>query len=138
MAFRDDRPVGWCAVESRANYPRLKRSQVLRAAADPVITDRLDLWAVSCFVVAPNHRRTGVSSVLLAAAVEHAFINGADIIEAYPVDTAQRTKAAAPDLFHGSLSLFTAAGFSPVSESVPGRPVVRLEKVVPNKGGAAR
>lgn len=79
-----------------------------------------------------------MSSALLAAAVEHAFNNGADIIEAYPVDTGQRTKATASDLFHGPLSLITAAGFSPVSESIPGRPVVRLEKVVPNKGKAAR
>lgn len=129
LAFRDGRPVGWCAVEPRAKYPRLKRSRIVRAAEVLQPEDGLDLWAVSCFVVAPNHRRTGVSSALLAAAVDHAFNNGADIIEAYPVDTVQRTKATASDLFHGTLSLFMAAGFHPVSESVPGRPVMRLDKV---------
>lgn len=93
-----------------------------------MVEDCVDLWAVSCFVVAPGHRRSGVSATLLAAAVEHAFDNGAQVIEAYPIDTELRAKATAADLYHGTLSLFTAAGFSPVSESVPGRPVVRLEK----------
>ncbi len=128
LAFRDGHPVGWCAVEPRQSYPRLKRSQVLRAGADSATEDRADLWAVSCFVVAPQHRRTGVSTALLSAAVDHAFHHGANVIEAYPVDTDQRTKATASDLFHGTLSLFTAAGFRAVSESVLGRPVVRLHK----------
>ncbi|MCT9867754.1 GNAT family N-acetyltransferase [Paenarthrobacter aurescens] len=127
LAFRDGRPVGWCAVEPRANYPRLKRSSVLRASHQAP-SDDAGVWAVSCFVVAPNHRRTGVSSVLLDAAIDHAFNNGAEAIEAYPVDTELRTKATASDLYHGALSLFVAAGFSPVTESVPGRPVVRLGK----------
>ncbi|MGF6831883.1 GNAT superfamily N-acetyltransferase [Paenarthrobacter sp. TE4293] len=127
LAFRDGHPVGWCAVEPRANYPRLRRSQVLKAE-NPKLQDDVNLWAVSCFVVAPSHRRTGVSSGLLAAAVNHAFGHGADVIEAYPVDTALRTKATAADLYHGTLPLFIAAGFTPVSESVPGRPVVQLRK----------
>ncbi|TVU61623.1 GNAT family N-acetyltransferase [Paenarthrobacter nitroguajacolicus] len=127
LAFRDGHPIGWCAVEPRINYPRLKRSQVLRAEY-PRPEDSVNLWAVSCFVVAPSQRRRGVSAALLAAAVDHAFDNGAQVIEAYPVDTEVRAKATAADLYHGTLSLFTAAGFSPASESVPGRPVVRLEK----------
>ncbi|WP_159733960.1 GNAT family N-acetyltransferase [Arthrobacter sp. 9V] len=127
LAFRDGSPVGWCAVEPRQSYPRLKTSQVLRAV-DAEMQEQAKVWSVSCFVVAPRHRRTGVSSRLLTAAVDHAFHHGAEVIEAYPVDTDQRTKATAAELFHGTLSLFTAAGFHPISESVPGRPVVRLQK----------
>jgi GNAT superfamily N-acetyltransferase len=127
LAFRDGRPIGWCAVEPRVSYPRLKRSHVLRGA-HPDPEDQLSLWAVSCFVVIPQHRRTGVAASLLAAAVDHAFTSGADVIEAYPVDTNLRTKATAAELFHGTLSIFLAAGFQAVSESVPGRPVVRLTK----------
>ncbi|MBT2584284.1 GNAT family N-acetyltransferase [Arthrobacter sp. ISL-95] len=69
LAFRGGRRVGWCAVEPRRSYPRLKRSQVLGATAATPTEDPASLWAVSCFVVAPQHRRTGVSSALLAAAV---------------------------------------------------------------------
>jgi hypothetical protein len=32
LAFRDGEPVGWCAVEPRDCYPRILRSQVLKAA----------------------------------------------------------------------------------------------------------
>ncbi|WP_159708860.1 GNAT family N-acetyltransferase [Arthrobacter sp. 18067] len=127
LAFRDGHPVGWCAVEPRASYPRLKRSRVLGTERQGCQDDN-GLWAVGCFVVAPSHRRTGVSSALLAAAVNHAFNHGAEVIEAYPVDTELRTRATASDLYHGTLSLFVAAGFRPVSESVPGRPVVQLKK----------
>ncbi|MET3902557.1 GNAT family N-acetyltransferase [Paenarthrobacter sp. 4246] len=125
MAFRDGNPVGWCAVEPRTNYLRLKRSPVLRAEPSTA-ADHTSIWAISCFVVAPRHRRTGVASALLNAALEHAFNNGAEVVEAYPVDTGLRTKATSAELYHGTLSLFRAAGFSLVSESVPGRPVVRL------------
>ncbi|WGM18828.1 GNAT family N-acetyltransferase [Paenarthrobacter sp. OM7] len=127
MAFRNGDPVGWCAVEPRATYRRLKRSPVLRAVPSAT-TDDTALWAISCFVVAPRHRRTGVSAALLAAAVSHAFTHGAEVVEGYPVDTGLRTKATSAELYHGTLSLFLAAGFGPVSESVPGRPVVRLTK----------
>jgi GNAT superfamily N-acetyltransferase len=37
-------------------------------------------WLVSCFVVAPGHRRSGVAAALLGAAVEHARANGATLV----------------------------------------------------------
>ena len=85
------------------------------------------MWSVTCFVVAPGDRRTGVAGALLAAAVEHAFAHGATVVEGYPVDPAQRTNAGPADLYHGTLGLFLAAGFKVVSDAVPeGRAVVRL------------
>ena len=96
------------------------------------------VWSVSCFVVSPGHRRTGVAGALLAAAVEHASAHGATVVEGYPVDPAQRPKAGPADLYHGTLGLFLAAGFTVVSGTVvsgavPGRAVVRL--TVPRPGG---
>lgn len=127
LALRDGHPVGWCAVEPRANYPRVERSQLLRAAELPP-ADVDTLWSVSCFVVAKEHRRSGVAAALLEAAVEHAFKHGATTIEAYPVDTGLRPKAGSSDLYHGTVSLFSAAGFSTVSTPIPGRAVVRLTR----------
>ena len=111
LAFRDGNPVGWCAVEPRTCYPRILRSRI---------------WSVTCFVVAPGERRTGVAGALLAAAVGHAAAHGATVLEGYPVDPAQRPKAGSADLYHGTLGLFLRAGFSVVSDAVPGRAVVRL------------
>lgn len=81
---------------------------------------------MSCFVVAPRHRRGGVATALLRAAVDHAFNHGAAMVEGYPVDPVQRPKAGPADLYQGTLGLFLAAGFTVVSDAVPGRAVVRL------------
>lgn len=131
LAFRDGTPVGWCAVEPRDCYPRILRSQVLKAAGPAVHSqpgNGLDgpVWSVSCFVVAPGHRRSGVAAALLRAAVGHAATHGAGIVEGYPVDPASRPKAGPADLYHGTLKLFLDAGFEVVSDAVPGRAVVRL------------
>ncbi len=127
LAFRDGKAVGWCAVEPRGCYPRILRSKVLTSAPD-VARDPggNQVWSVSCFVVSPGQRRTGVARALLAAAVDHAFAHGAAVVEGYPVDPAQRPKAGPGDLYHGTLGLFLAAGFTVVSDAVPGRAVVRL------------
>jgi GNAT superfamily N-acetyltransferase len=124
IALLDGAPVGWCAVEPRHCYPRIERSQLLRAAA----TDGDGVWSVSCFVVAPGHRRSGIAGALLPAAVEHAFAHGARVVEGYPVDPALRPKASAADLYHGTVSLFARAGFETVSTAVPGRAVMRLHR----------
>ena len=136
LAFRGGNPVGWCAVEPRGCYPRILRSKVLTAAGPEVARDPggNQVWSVSCFVVSPGQRRTGVARALLAAAVGHAFAHGADVVEGYPVDPAQRPKAGPADLYHGTLGLFLAAGFEVVSDAVPGRAVVRL--AAPRAGAA--
>ena len=128
LAFRGGNPVGWCAVEPRSCYPRILRSKVLSAAGPKMARDPggNQVWSVSCFVVAAGQRRTGVARALLAAAVGHAFAHGAEVVEGYPVDPAQRPKAGPADLYHGTLGLFLAAGFDVVSDAVPGRAVVRL------------
>lgn len=135
LAFRDGEPVGWCAVEPRTCYPRVLRSQVLRRAEPSLAPAQTgaadagtagDVWSVTCFVVAAGHRRGGVAAALLQAAVGHARLHGAEVVEGYPVDPAQRPRAGAPDLYHGTLNLFVRAGFRVVSSAVPGRAVVRL------------
>ncbi|HSN38196.1 MAG TPA: GNAT family N-acetyltransferase [Arthrobacter sp.] len=137
LAFRGGKPVGWCAVEPRTCYPRILRSRILSAAGPEVARDPGgdEIWSVTCFVVAPGERRTGVAGALLAAAVGHAAAHGATVLEGYPVDPAQRPRAGSADLYHGTLGLFLRAGFSVVSDAVPGRAVVRLTR--PRPGAAA-
>jgi GNAT superfamily N-acetyltransferase len=131
MAYLEGNPVGWCAVEPRSCYPRIERSQLMRAAAPQLaaLPNPGAIWSVSCFVVAPGHRRQGIAAALLQAAVEHAFAHGAGSVEGYPVDPVARPKAGPADLYHGPLSVFLDAGFSLVDTTTPGRAVVRLDKV---------
>jgi len=118
VAYVDGEPVGWVAVAPRAEYPRLRRSTVV--VHDP---DVPDCWSVTCFYIHPSHRREGLATALLHAAVEHAAAHGAGNVEGYPVDAQQRVSSSV--MFHGSLGLFTRAGFKEVGRR-NGRPTVRL------------
>lgn len=118
VACSDGEPVGWVAVAPRTEYPRIPRSTVVVHDADVP-----DCWSVTCFYIHPSNRRAGLASTLLSAAVDHAAAHGARHVEGYPVDTTERVSSSV--MFHGSLGLFTRAGFREVGRR-NGRPTVRL------------
>ncbi|MFH1144950.1 MAG: GNAT family N-acetyltransferase [Candidatus Eisenbacteria bacterium] len=119
LAYRDGLPVGWCAIAPRDEFPRLDRSRVLGRVDD------VPVWSVVCFFIAREHRRTGVASELLKAAVAHARKQGAKVIEGYPIEP--RTDSF-PDVFafHGTVSTFKQAGFQEVVRRSETRPIMRL------------
>ena len=121
LALDDDRPVGWVAVAPRLGYPRLARSKV----AAPVDEDLTDVWSVTCFFIHRTARRRGLGSVLLEHAVRYAKEHGARSVEGYPVDTGGAKKGSG-DLFHGTVGMFTDAGFDVVERRGPSRALVRL------------
>ncbi|KGJ72348.1 hypothetical protein GY21_15950 [Cryobacterium roopkundense] len=125
IAYVGDEPAGWCAIEPRPNYSRLRRTKVVTQGSreDP---DDASVWAVTCFVVRIGFRRRRVANALLAGAVDHARLHGARIVEAYPVDVSARPDAAAADLYHGALSQFVKASFDVVSHPTDHRAVVQL------------
>lgn len=125
LAHLDGEPVGWAAVAARPGYPRLARAQVLRGTPAGELADP-GVWAVTCFVVRPGFRRRGIAAALLDGAVAHARAGGARVVEAYPVDVAAKAAVSSAELYHGTLSLFLAAGFREVRRPRPTRPVVRL------------
>ena len=127
LAYCDEEPVGWCAVGPREWYPVLQRSRVLK----PI--DAKPVWAVTCFFVARDYRRRGVSAALLRAAVEHARRNGALIIEGYPVEP---RKGQVPDAFAwmGLPSVFERAGFCEVARRSATRPIMRRSVRRPARG----
>lgn len=124
VATLEGERVGWCSVAPRSQFSRLRTSastsSPATAADDPAV------WSVTCFVVRLAFRRRGIARTLLTGAIQHARSGGAGWLEAYPVDTAGR-KAAAADLYRGTLSLFRSAGFEVVARPRPGRAIVRLE-----------
>ncbi|MEL4318726.1 GNAT family N-acetyltransferase [Leifsonia sp. YIM 134122] len=116
-------PVGWCAVEPRTAYDRLRTAEVVKGSAEDEDDD--SVWAITCFVVRVGHRRQGIGGELLQGAIEQAARLGARVIEGYPVDTAER-KTSSAELYHGTLSQFVAAGFEVTSRPSPSRAVVTL------------
>jgi GNAT superfamily N-acetyltransferase len=125
LGYLDGEPSGWCAVAPRPGYTRLTRSPLLRELSDPPLDDP-SVWAVTCFVVRRTARRCGLSSALLAGAVDLAREGGASLVEGYPVDPAVRRPTGAAELYHGVLSVFLRGGFTEVARPQPARPVVRL------------
>jgi GNAT superfamily N-acetyltransferase len=124
VAYLDDEPVGWCAVEPRTAYIGLVRGG--RVAWTGRSEDRTDdfVWAVTCFVTRAGYRRRGISRALARAAVEFARDHGARAVEGYPMTT---TNAVSDELHVGTEGTFTAAGFTEVSRPSPRRVVMRID-----------
>lgn len=125
VAFLDDDPVGWCAVEPRIEYQGMLRNQ--RVPWEGRTEDKVDptVWAVTCLLVRAGFRRGGISRELARAAVTHARERGARAIEAYPMTTT--ANALLEELHVGTVATFAGAGFSEVSRPTVRRAVMRLE-----------
>lgn len=122
LAMAGAKPVGWVAVAPRAVYRRLARSPIAKPI-DPN-EDLTGVWSVTCFFIHRTARGHGVAAQLLTAAVRYAARHGAGVVEAYPVDT-NGVKSSAGELYHGTLSMFTDAGFQLVDRRGTRRALVR-------------
>lgn len=119
IAYRGNIPVGWVSLAPREEFERLRRSPVMKPVDDEPV------WSIICFVVPPVHRGQGVAHALLQGAIAFAAEHGATLVEAYPVDKAERSSDDA--MWFGPKSMYDHAGFTEVARRKPTRPVVRLE-----------
>ncbi|MGC2191437.1 MAG: GNAT family N-acetyltransferase [Candidatus Dormiibacterota bacterium] len=124
LAYVNDQPVGWTRVGPRSDFPRLSGSRALAR----VLSEDPGVWWVTCLAVDSRHRRSGVGSALLKAAVEFAREHGATAVEGHPVDVAALSAArvGGSAVFTGTVAMFSAAGFTEVARTHPTRPVMRL------------
>jgi GNAT superfamily N-acetyltransferase len=118
LAYLDGQPVGWVSVGPREEFPRIERSRHLRP-----IDDR-PVWSIVCFYIDRKSRGTGVGSALLRGAVEYAAKEGAEIVEAYPVDAKGKNIPPA-ELYTGTVDMFESAGFETVADRGGRRRVMR-------------
>lgn len=117
LAWRAGTGVGWVQVTPRAAVPALERNWRLRAVDD------VPVWVVTCFYVRKGHRRSGIMTALVDAAVQHARTAGAPAAEACPLDGTVSPSATST----GYASVFAAAGFVEIARRSPERPVMRLD-----------
>lgn len=73
-------------------------------------SDMKRLWRITCFVVDRNHRRRGVASTALKAALEAIRNKGGGIVEAYPI-----IQWGTHSEYHGTVSMFRKNGFKTVA-----------------------
>jgi len=117
LAFDGDLAVGWCQLTPRDAVPWLDHTWRLKRVDD------VPVWSITCFYVRKGYRRRGVTSAMIAAALETAKRAGAPALEAYPLD-AKLTPSASST---GYVSTFKRAGFKIVARHVPPRPIVRYD-----------
>lgn len=122
LAYRDGRPVGWCALGPRSRYPSAigPRSIILKGR-DP--DEDNDVWLVPCFFVRVGFRRSGITYALLSAAVELAQHSSAIAIEGFPLSV----DGDSVDGFLGRERVFDACGFTCIARPTPRRAVMRRE-----------
>lgn len=124
LAYRDGRPVGWCALGRREDMGRLQRSRTIP------LPEGDGVWSIVCFVVLPGHRRQGVAGALLEGAVEYARSRGAAVVEAYPAATGGERISTA-FAYTGTETMFRRAGFTKVSDTTAqtgGKPRIVMRK----------
>jgi ribosomal protein S18 acetylase RimI-like enzyme len=126
IAYLDNQPVGWCAVEPRIAYPKLLSSRVPWEGRNEDKTDK-GVWSITCFIVSKDYRRRGITYALTRAAVDFARKQGARAIEGYPMITVPGQEIPWGELHVGSHNAFVAAGFREVTRPTARRGVMRLE-----------
>ncbi|MGH3118487.1 MAG: GNAT family N-acetyltransferase, partial [Gaiellales bacterium] len=104
LAYVDGEPRGWVALDRRERLDHFEYSRKLKPLDRPE-----GLWSIVCFVIDKQHRRQGLMSRLLDAALDFARKGGARIVEAYPIDPQGDLKSYHG--FTGIASVFERAGF---------------------------
>jgi GNAT superfamily N-acetyltransferase len=124
LVYANGGPVGWCQYGPREELPRIDSSRNYRALAPEQGSIRL--WRITCFVVDRQHRRRGVATVALRAALESIKKKGGGLVEAYPLMNWEKLRRSelrrgghAPAFgnmsTHGTISMFEKQGFGTVA-----------------------
>ncbi len=117
LAYADGKPIAWCAVGPRERYGRLERSPKLKRVDDRPV------WSIVCFLVAKPYRGRGLMGHFLRAVADYAKVQGAEIVEGYPVELAGEPSGYSG--YSGIASSFRKAGFVEVLRRSESRPIMR-------------
>jgi GNAT superfamily N-acetyltransferase len=126
VAYVDDEPAGWVAVEPRTAYPKLRTSRILWRGRDEDKDDD-GVWAVTCFVVRKGYRRRGLTYPLAEATIDFARERGARALEGYPMIAEPGKEITWGELHVGARQVFEDAGFTEVSRASIRRVVMRID-----------
>lgn len=124
IAYLDDEPVGWCAVDQRSEFMRLGQTP-WKGRSENKEDD--GIWAITCFVVRVGYRGRGITYRLTEAAVAHARERGARALEGYPMIPDPGKTITWGEIHVGHRKVFEAAGFGEVSHPSKRRCVMRID-----------
>ncbi len=112
IGYLDDEPAAWVSVAPRETYRSLGGPP-----SDAVV------WTIACFYVPRRLRGLGFFHQLLRGAVDHAWAQGAEIVEATPV-----AQGGTSYRFMGYIPAFEALGFEHVATAGKHRRVMWLRR----------
>jgi GNAT superfamily N-acetyltransferase len=125
LIFYDDgAPMAWASLGPRPDYARLFRTKGIAPGERPSTDDDPDdrsIWSIPCVYVGRSHRKQGISSDVVEAALRYAKSKGASTVEGYPVAEPPRSTSG---LATGTVGMFVRAGFTVYREPSVGRRVV--------------
>ncbi|WP_055668728.1 GNAT family N-acetyltransferase [Desnuesiella massiliensis] len=102
LAYIDNKPVGWCNVNLKANYSRLLSVKEIVEAEEGLSC------SIVCFVIAPEYRGKGLASKILEQICKDYSHKDFDYIEAYPM----KGDLSNAHQYHGPFSMYMNSGFT--------------------------
>lgn len=96
LAYAGSIPVGWCNVNDRGNYQRLKMTYEIEELADQKI------GSIVCFLISPEYRRKGIANLLLKRIMDDYASMDYHFLEAFPM----RNTSSNEKNYKGPLSLY--------------------------------
>jgi GNAT superfamily N-acetyltransferase len=107
LVYLEGEPVGWCQYGPKDELPRIDNDRNYRGLAPE---GKVKLWRITCFVVHKRHRKRGIATAALKAALRAIEEKGGGLVEAYPM-----IKWGAYRDWFGTASIFRHEGFRVVA-----------------------
>lgn len=114
LAYDNGIPIGWCNVDRKQNYDRLKKEHNPETWKDSNVEDKV--LSIVCFLVSPNMRGKGVATALLKEVCSFAESYKYQYIEAYPSN-----EDFSVTNYHGQFSMYQKLGFQLIGTSEIGQ-----------------
>lgn len=101
LAYLNDKPVGWCNVNSRDKYAKKLYED------DSSDSQEKKIAGIVCFLIAHTNRRQGIARKLLKHAISYYKQKEYDLIESYP----RIGELSDAYSYRGPISLYKSEGF---------------------------
>jgi ribosomal protein S18 acetylase RimI-like enzyme len=75
LGYSENKAIAWCSIAPRETHHRLGGDENLK-----------NVWSITCFYIKKEYRRQGLVKLLVEQAKDYAKENGAEYVEAYPVE----------------------------------------------------
>lgn len=106
IAYDDEKPVGWCNVNKRENFQRLKKIYDFDTYSEE------KTGSIVCFLISPEYRGKGIATKILQRIISDYKKAGYHNLEAYP----GKGNLSNESQYKGPLAMYKKNGFRIIKE----------------------